>query len=108
MAGDPVHEYLDAKGKRDKLEEEIERMALHLASAGQALRLRGWQHVTVGGSGGFPWPASTHMKNISAWTTADVIRVKMQKWHKLDLATLNAWNGVPPEKRGGLKPPDER
>jgi hypothetical protein len=38
MAGDPVHEYLDAKGKRDKLAEEIEGMSGQLLGAGQKLR----------------------------------------------------------------------
>jgi hypothetical protein len=108
MAGDPVNEYLEAKGKRDKLDIEIEDMARQLLSAGERLSAGGWRRTTVAGSGGFEYPAAMRMPDIREWPTAGVIRVKMQEWHKLDLATLNAWNGVPPEKRGGLKPPDER
>jgi hypothetical protein len=48
------------------------------------------------------------MKNIPAWSTADVVRVEMQEWHKLEFDTQNAWNNVPQETRSGLKAPDGR
>jgi hypothetical protein len=104
MAGEPIHDYLEAKSKLDTLTHHIDEMVTTLRIPAGALH--DWRRVTVGGAGGFSLAMAT-ARDVAPWPS-EAFRAALQEWRRVRLDAVNCWNRVPHEKRSGLRSPEGR
>ncbi len=104
MTADPVHDYLEAHGKFEQATRRVNELVSAVQAAAHGLRY--WQHVTLAGTGGFSIEMM-QVRDVDPWPSPQEVRAALQEWHKARLDAKNTWNGVPHDKRGGLKASEE-
>jgi hypothetical protein len=112
MATDPIREYLDARARLDnqtRLTEAVVKVVLDGANA-----LREWRRALVANVSGGGFPAELVMNERSPtingreWPSAQQIADALGAWHDAHWAMRSAWDRVPLELQGGLKPPQSK